>query len=186
MKLDLKQNINVKEMISMVLARKDFIVIGVIIILTLHFSSKVYKSEILKIDVIKENIRAKEVEIEYLRNIQLQEKKNGKFAGGFEDISLSKLVRKVTQFADSYDLRVIGVDQQKTEQENLFDVMSFRISLEGFYHNLGQFIRDIENSPEFIWFENIKINPLNRYENAKDNSLKISLKVFCAILKEKR
>ncbi len=186
MKVDLKQSINVKELLSTVLARKDFIVIAVIILLTLHFSSKVYKAEVAKINSIKDQVRQKEVEIEYLRNIQLQEKKNSKFSSSFEDITLSELVRKVTQFADSYKLRVVGVDQQKTDQENLFDVISFRLSLEGFYHDFGQFVRDIENSPEFVWLENISLTPLNRYNDVKDNALKINMKVYCALLKEKR
>jgi Tfp pilus assembly protein PilO len=154
-----------------------------IFIVAFNIGVRLYKAQSTRLDSIRAEISLKEKEIEHLKDIQTQQLQIAKLKENFKKIELSVLVSRVTELANHFDLKVLIVDQQKKTESNLFNILSFRLSVEGKYHNIGKFLSEIENFEEFTKIENITLVPKADNSENKGNVI-ANIFIVCSTLKQ--
>jgi Tfp pilus assembly protein PilO len=180
--MQLNQKVDINVLISKLLSQKEYLVTVVIFIIAFNIATKLYKSQNNRLNSIKEEISVKEKEIEYLNGIKAQQGQIEKLKENFKQIELSDLVNRVTETANQFGLKILTVDEQKKTDSNLFIVLSFRISLEGKYHDIGRFLSEIENFEEFTKVDNITLSPRDDNKESRGN-ITANISIVCTVLK---
>jgi Tfp pilus assembly protein PilO len=116
----------------------------------------------------------KKIKEEEDRNVELNEKamksQLGQTAG-----SVTSIIDLINESARQSKISVLSVNSFSPTELKDYHQFPFEISLEGEYHQLGQFLNLIENSGYAVRFQDLLISTKDMFSNKLDIKLKLSV-----------
>jgi len=114
------------------------------------------------------------IEKEKDKNVELNEKimksQLGQITGG-----VTPIIDLINESARQNKISVLSVNSFSPIELKDYDQFPFEISLEGEYHQLGQFLSLLENSGYAVHFEDLRISTKDVISNKLDIKLKLSV-----------
>lgn len=131
----------------------------VILVLAVIIAFKIYQSKVIEINNLKNQKEMETNKNSVLAEISIVEKEIAFLTEKINNKSLASLLDKVSDFAKNSSVKISKITPQKESVMGAYTKYSYELSLSaGSYHNIGNFVSMLENSPDIYRFDNLVIN----------------------------
>ena len=178
------QNINIKQIF-----RKTSILLNIAIFVIALISIKViYQKQAMQAKSLQKQIKETEEKIDIIKKFESSEKEiRTHFKRLPAGRNLSDIIATVTDIAYSNNIEITTISPEKIKYTQQYSMLPLTLSLRGTYYDIRNFLRDIENSEEFLTLENVGIrgskSSLRSAGDRGDNYYSVTIRLFATSIK---
>lgn len=156
--MKLKFNLNINKLLK----RTDIAVAVIIVTLGVVISVSLYNMRMRKITTLKNNIKEEKEKNDLLVVLNKLEGSLNAYRMRLKKKDASVLINKITDLSRQSNIRINSLTPVQTQERDIFVKVPISVSLEGTYHQLGNFISALENSADFLRVESLSISVSGR------------------------
>jgi len=147
--------------LSVVLKKKDNVVIVVMIIAGLFISRNIYQEQLLKSNAMREQIVSESEKSKTIEQIvALNEKNKNLKKGSWDTVDANAIIDNIYKIGLESDIKIKNISPFDKQDEREYTLIPFSITCESSYKNLILFCKKLETYPKQIRIKGVEAAPV--------------------------
>jgi len=156
------------DVIALINKAKGYLLNIIIIILAVIIASNNYKAKVKNMDLLKDKLSTELKRNEVIQDISNLEKRFALLKNSINSKAISLIIDSLSNMAKSSDVKIVLIKPYNEKRQNIYTVFPFELVVYAkSYHEIGNFISMIENSPDIYIVGNIVMTSNPKEEEDK-------------------